>query len=127
MIVKMKTINEEVKERWQDTKEYQEYSVKTKSYSQEKWQYLASGMNEIFYLISELKNSGLSADALEVQLLIKKLQEFISDNYYQCSDEVFLGLGKMYVEDERFKNNIDKNGIGTAKYVYDAIQIYLKK
>ena len=29
MIVKMKTINEEVKERWQDTKEYQEYCVKT--------------------------------------------------------------------------------------------------
>ena len=33
----------------------------------------------------------------------------------------------MYVMDERFKNNIDKNGEGTAEYVSKAIALYCKK
>jgi hypothetical protein len=32
----------------------------------------------------------------------------------------------MYVADERFKNNIDKHGTGTAEFVSKAIEIYCK-
>ena len=32
----------------------------------------------------------------------------------------------MYVFDERFKNNIDKNGDGTAEFVCEAIEIYCR-
>ena len=35
-----------------------------------------------------------------------------SASYYTCTDEIFVGLGKMYVADERFKKNIDKYGEG---------------
>ena len=37
-----------------------------------------------------------------------------------------MGLGKMYVADERFKNNIDKYGDGTAKFASDAIEVFCK-
>ena len=38
---------------------------------------------------------------------------------------IFLaGLGKMYVADERFKNNIDKYGEGTAEFVAEAINLF---
>ena len=44
-----------------------------------------------------------------------------------CTNEILAGLGQMYVCDERFKNNIDKNGEGTAEFVTEAIKIYCKK
>ena len=34
------------------------------------------------------------------------------------------GLEKMYVDDERFKNNIDKYGDGTANFVSKAIEVF---
>ena len=33
----------------------------------------------------------------------------------------------MYVEDERFKKNLDKYGEGTAKLMHDAIIVYCKQ
>lgn len=57
-----------------------------------------------------------------VNFLFKKLQNFITENYYTCTDEILKGLGEMYVFDERFKNNIDKaGGIGTAEFTSKAI------
>jgi hypothetical protein len=33
----------------------------------------------------------------------------------------------MYVADERFKNNIDSHGEGTAEFVSESIKIYCKR
>ena len=41
-------------------------------------------------------------------------------------NEILAGLGQMYVADERFKTNIDRNGNGTAEFVSKAIEIYCK-
>ena len=48
-------------------------------------------------------------------------------NYYHCTKEILAGLGQMYVADERFQNNIDKHGNGTAAFIRDAIQVYCGK
>ena len=57
-------------------------------------------------------------------MLVKKLQDFITKNYYLCTNDILLGLGQMYVVDERFASNIDKNGEGTALFVFEAIKFY---
>lgn len=36
-------------------------------------------------------------------------------------------ISEMYVADDRFKNNIDKHGSGTAAFISEAITIYSKK
>ncbi len=36
------------------------------------------------------------------------------------------GLAEMYTADERFKENIDRNGVGTAEFMSAAIEIYCK-
>ena len=52
-------------------------------------------------------------------------QQSITDNYYTCTDKILGELGKMYVDDERFKRNIDKaGGEGTAEFVKRAIEIH---
>ena len=72
------------------------------------------------------KASGASADSAGAQALVVKLQIHITANYYTCTDEILAGLGKMYVDDERFKKNIDKYGEGTAEFAAEAIAAYVK-
>ena len=82
------------------------------------------GLMAIFAEFAVCKDSGESADSVEAQALVAKLQAYITANYYNCTDEILAGLGKMYVADERFKKNIDKNCEGTAEYVSMVIRHY---
>ena len=42
-------------------------------------------------------------------------------------DPIFLaGLGKMYTADERFKNNVDKYGEGTAEFASEVMCYFVK-
>ncbi|MDE7334583.1 MAG: TipAS antibiotic-recognition domain-containing protein [Lachnospiraceae bacterium] len=67
----------------------------------------------------------LSPSDEKVQKKIGELQAFITENYYNCTDEILDRLGKMYVGDERMKGNIDKaGGEGTAEFVKEAISVY---
>ena len=83
-------------------------------------------MNGIFAEFAEGKKCGESADSDTVQRLVKKLQDYITANFYHCADNILAGLGQMYVCDERFKNNIASNGEGTAVFVAEAISIFCK-
>lgn len=118
--------NSEALDRWGNTEAYHEHIEKTKNYSNEKWSEANDRLMSIFSEFAELKNSGVTADSAEAQALVAGLQAYITDNYYTCTDEILAGLGKMYACDERFKNNIDKSGAGTANFVSCAIQIYCK-
>ena len=117
----------EVCTRWGATEAYREHEHKTKNYTKEKWAQATNGMMAIFAEFAACKASGTSADSAETQALVAKLQAYITENYYTCTDEILAGLGKMYVADERFKKNIDKYGEGTADFVADAIAVYTKK
>ena len=81
----------------------------------------------IFAEFAACKVSGASADSAEAQALVAKLQAHITANYYTCTDEILAGLGQMYVADERFKRNIDKNGEGTAEFVAVSIAKHSRK
>ena len=123
----MKNYENEARERWGNTDAYREHEQKTKNYSKEKWAEANDGLMAIFAEFATLKNSGASSDSAEAQALVAKLQAHITENYYTCTDEILVGLGKMYVADERFKKNIDKYGDGTAEFVSEGIKIYVEK
>ena len=113
----------EARERWGDTDAYREHKDKTKNYTKEKWAEANDGLMAIFAEFAEFKNNGYGVNAPEVQSLVGKLQDYITQNYYTCTDKILAGLGQMYVADERFKKNIDKNGNGTAEFAAEAIAI----
>ena len=117
----------EAQERWGKTDAYKEHAQKTKGYGKDKWNNLAADMNVILGEFAICMKKGNTPDAEEAQALVKKLQNHITENYYTCTNEILFGLGQMYVADERFKNNIDKHGDGTAAYVRDAIALYCNK
>ena len=112
----------EAEERWGETAAYKEHAKKTKNYSKEKWNGLAAEMDDIFAEFAEcMEKDGDAHD------LVERLKKHISANYYTCTNEILAGLGKMYTADERFKNNIDKHGEGTAEFVSRAIEAYCAK
>ena len=123
----MKNYETEAREHWGNTDAYREHEQKTKDYTKEKWAEINDGLMSIFAEFAECKNAELTPNAPEVQSLVGKLQDYITLNYYNCTDEILAGLGKMYVADERFKKNIDKYGEGTAEFASGAIEIYCQK
>lgn len=107
---------DEVKQRWGHTNAYKEFGQKHLNPADK-----TDELMQIFKEIGEIRH--LSPGCAEAQNLIKKLQNFITDNYYTCTDEILKCLGEMYISDERFKNNIDKaGGIGTAEFTAKAIE-----
>lgn len=116
----------EAQEKWGKTDAYQEYGQKTRNYSKDQWQSATDGLNLIFTEFALCMKNGQGPDSSETQELVKKLQDYITATYYTCTKEILTGLGQMYVMDERFRNNIDGNGDGTAEFVSKAIEVYTR-
>ena len=123
----MDKYRKEIRDRYGTTGAYREHEQKTKNYTKETWAEANNGLMAIFAEFAACKENGASADSDEVQTLVAKLQAHITANYYTCTDEILAGLGKMYVADERFKQNIDKFGDGTAEFAAEGIRIYVEK
>ena len=117
----------EAKEKWGQTPAYKEHAEKTKHYTKEKWNSLAEGMNDILAEFAVCMKKGEEPDSTKAQNLVETLQNHITENYYLCTNEILAGLGKMYVADERFKNNIDKHADGTSEFIHEAIEVYCRK
>lgn len=124
--VARKQYEAEAKERWGKTEAYREHTEKTKDYSKDKWQSVTDGLDRIFGEFSECMKGGNAPDSEVAKALAEKLQKHITDNFYTCTKEILSGLGQMYVCDERFTQNIDKHGVGTAGFVNKAIIEYCK-
>ena len=106
----------EAKERWGNTKAYQEYEQRGKQSAED-------AMMDIFREMGQLRE--LSPDAPEAQALVQKLQNHITASYYTCTRQILSGLGQMYAADDRFRANIDAaGGEGTAEFAAKAIEIY---
>ena len=113
----------EAKAKWGGTKAYQQYEEKAAGRSDFEDKEIADLFMALFAELGSLRH--LSPAAKEVQEKVASLQKFITENYYECTDEILSGLGQMYVADERFKKNIDKaGGEGTAEFVSQAISKY---
>lgn len=117
----------EVKQRWGNTEAYKEHTEKTANYTESKWQKVNDALDTVLVKFTECNKSGHAVDSDEAQTLVKELQAYITENYYTCTNEILAGLGQMYVADERFKNNIDKQESGTAEFISKAIKVYCGK
>ena len=61
----------------------------------------------------------------EAQALVKKLQDFITDKMYTCTNDILSSLGKMYASGGDFTRNIDRaGGEGTAQFASEAVDVY---
>ena len=116
-----KTYYEEAKERWGKTAAWQEFEKQSGTADE-----AADGLMKLFAQLGEMKE--LPPECDEVQTAVAGIGRYITEHYYTCTDEIFAGLGEMYVADERFRKNIDKaGGDGTAEFVRAAIRFKCEK
>ncbi len=102
---------------------WQEYTQKAKDRTKEQNQALGTQVMDLFTQLGKLRH--LSPDSTEAQALVKKLQEFFTENFYTCTNQILLSLGEMYAGGGSMTENIDAaGGLGTAEFAYQAIKCY---
>ncbi len=120
---KMDEYAERAKESWGQTPEYREFEEKSKDRTKEDERKLWAGLMEIFTEFGSMKGSSPSGSA--AQRLVKKLQDYITEHFYTCSDEILAALGNMYAGGGEMTDNINHaGGEGTAEFAAQAIKVY---
>ena len=113
------------KEEWGNTPEYKEFTVKDKNRTEEDKKAMTENFMLLFKEAGAIKNEDPASG--KAQDLVKRIQQYISDNMYNCSKDILAGLGKMYTGGGEFTENIDAaGGEGTAEFVGKAISIYCR-
>ncbi len=85
-----------------------------------------AAFNQVFRALAHNLQAGLPETATENQEQAAKLLQSIRTYGFDCSVEVFGYIGKGYVYNPEFKENIDKFGDGTAQYTSDVIAHYVQ-
>ena len=123
---KLDEYSRQAKELYGNTLEYKKLQEKTKNRTKEEDNLLADRFMLLFREAGEIRNTDPASP--EAQNIVRRIQDFITENLYTCSDEILSGLGKMYSGGGDFTKNIDEyGGEGTAEFVDKAIQIYCEK
>lgn len=113
----------QAKASWGETPEYREYEQKAKGRTPNQQQAINTQMMNIFAEFGKIRHEEPSVE--EAQKLAGKLQDFITENFYTCSKEILVSLGRMYAGGGAFTDNIDNvGGVGTAEFAHRAIEIY---
>lgn len=122
---KMDEYAAKAKESWGKTEAYQEFEEKSKNWTNDSQKNVMVELMSIFVEFGEMKDLDPADDKVQAQ--VKKLQEYITEHFYNCTNQILSGLGQMYAAGGEFTENIDKaGGEGTAEFTNKAIQIYCK-
>ena len=123
---KLDEYSRQAKELYGNTPEYKELEEKQKNRTKEEDNLLADRFMLFFKEAVEMKDKDRASP--EAQDLVKRIQDYITENLYTCTNKILRGLGKMYSGGGDFTKNIDAyGGEGTAVFVDNAIQIYCDK
>ncbi len=115
----------QAKASWGKTDAYKEFEKKSEGRSKEEQQKLNVELMSIFAEFGKIKDK--APDCEEAIQLAKKLQDYITEHFYTCTDKILLGLSKMYVGGGDITTNIDEvGGEGTAAFAHDAINAMIK-
>jgi len=115
---------DEAAQRW--PKEYVESNLKLKSMSKEDQQKLFKLGSDNIKDIADAFVLQKAADSVEVQKLVKIHYNWVSVFWIPTKD-AYIGLGQMYVSDERFTQNYDKYAPGCAAFMAQAMDIYAQE
>ena len=120
---KMEEYARKAKESWGETKEYREFEEKNRDRTASEAEAAGRQLLEIVGAFGELKGLPVSAPAVTEQ--VRKLQTYITEHYYTCSNVILEQLGVMYGAGGEFTENINAvGGPGAAEYASEAIQAY---
>ena len=113
---------DEAEQRWGETDAYRESRRRTTTYTKADWQRIKDESEEIERGLAEAMQAGAPADSERAMEAAEAHRQHISRWFYDCPPEMHAGLGRMFVEDERFTAHYEDRAPGLAQYVADAIR-----
>lgn len=115
----------EAKERF-GTKAIAQTKEKIDSLSNDGKQKISDQMNQLFHDLAKLKDEKPTATI--TQAAIANMYHTFNDTLgYHYTLEAFAGLGQMYVQDERFTENLRQYGEGFPEFLAVAMTYYAQK
>jgi MerR family transcriptional regulator, thiopeptide resistance regulator len=113
---------QEVQERWGETDAYAQSKSRTSSYTKEDWVRIKQEGEDVEARFAAALQAGVPADSEQAMDVAEAHRQQISRNFYDCPPAMHAGLGRMYVEDERFAAHYEQRAAGLAQYVSTAVQ-----
>lgn len=114
------------REYWGDTAAFKEFEEKNADRTSEENAGINTELMKIFAQFGGMKD--MDPASPKVQKQVKKLQDYITDKFYKCTNTILSSLGHAYSAEGEMNRNIDKaGGNGTGEFVDKAIQIYCSK
>lgn len=112
----------EAEERWGETEAWAQSQRRTAAMSKEDWLRVKAEGDDVERRFAAALAEGAPADSERAMDLAEEHRQQISRNFYDCPPEMHAGLGRMYVEDERFTAYYERIAPGLAQYVSAAVQ-----
>ncbi len=120
---KMDEYAREAKAAWGTTPAWQEYEQKARGRGKEQENAIAQGLMDIFAQFGAIREADPAS--AEAQALVQKLQSYITEHFYTCSDDILLSLSHMYAGGGEMNENIDAaGGPGTGEFAARAIAVH---
>ena len=122
---KIREYAERAKKEWGETTEYQEFEAKNARRTQKESGSINEQLMGLVAAFGTLQTREPADPAVQAQ--VKKLQDFITENYYTCTKPILYQLGQMYGAGGEFTENINAaGGEGAAEFAQKAIEIYCR-
>ena len=122
---KMEEYAREARTSWGTTDAYREFETRNSGRPMAELKGTGRQLMALLAEFGAMKDG--DAAAPEAQRQVKRLQDFITEQYYTCTDEILAQLGKMYGSGGEFTENIDRaGGAGTAAFAAEAIDLYCR-
>lgn len=111
----------EAEERWGGSEAYEQSRRRTARYTKADWEELKVESEAIMHRIAEVYRSDAAPDSEAAMDAVDAHRRQISERFYECSHEMQVALGEMYVADARFTATYERIAPGLAVWVRDAI------
>lgn len=113
----------QAKASWGTSPEWKEYERKSAGHTKEEMSAMGEELFALFEPFGRMAAEGADPASPEATAQARLVQSYITEHFYTCSDEVFLGLGRMYGSGGDFTRNINATaGDGAAEFAMQAIE-----
>ena len=122
---KMDEYAKRAKAAWGNTPEWADYEKKREGRSMQDETGLGNQLMELFKPFGTMAAQSASPASEDAQAQATAIQAFISEHFYECSNETFAQLGATYGAGGDFTSNINAAaGAGAAEFAAEAIKRY---
>jgi DNA-binding transcriptional MerR regulator len=110
----------EAERRWGDTEAWRQSQRRAAAYPKQDWQQVKADGDALLSDLARAKRDGAEPGSRRADELAGRHRAGI-ERFYDCSQEMHVGLARMYLADERFTRYYDDVEPGLARFVHDIV------